>query len=269
MKPFTFTLRQEPPQRVDLSALTPDRLAGKSLAEIEKIEIGATRASTKVGDVFQLAEGDLKNVRYEGGSARFDLVGAKLLPEFSIHVEGDVGLQVGRLAKGGKITISGSAGAYAASGNEGAHIEIKGNVGEMLAAPLAGELAGMSGGRVVVRGKAGARAGDRLRRGILIIEGDAGDDLGSRLIAGTIVALGATSGRVGYLNKRGSLVLAKRPEIGSTYVDCGAHAFTFARLFSRALKADSEAAAAVLSGKLQRYGGDTAVYGKGEILTPV
>ena len=52
MKPFTFTLRQEPSQRVDLSALTPDRLAGKSVAEIEEIEIGVTRVSTKVGDVF-------------------------------------------------------------------------------------------------------------------------------------------------------------------------------------------------------------------------
>ncbi len=81
-------------------------------------------------------------------------------------------------------------------------------------------------------------------------------------------ALGKTSGRVGYLNKRGSLVLAKRPEIGPTYIDCGAHVLTFARLFARGLKADSEAAAAVLSAKLQRYGGDTAVYGKGEILTP-
>ncbi len=268
MKPFTFTLRQEPPQRVDLSALTPDRLAGKSLAEIEKIELGTTRASTKVADLFKLGEGDLKSLRYEGGSARFDRLGAKLLPGFSIHVEGDVGLELGRLAKGGAITVSGGAGAYAASGNAGAHIEIKGDAGEMLAGPLAGELAGMSGGRVVVRGKVGARAGDRLRRGILIIEGDAGDDLGSRFIAGTIIALGKTSGRVGYLNKRGSIILAKRPELSPTYIDCGPHVLTFARLFARSLKADSGAAAALLSGRLQRFGGDTAVYGKGEILTP-
>lgn len=268
MTPFTFTLRQEPPQRVDLSALTPDRLAGKSVAEIEKIEIGTTRASTKVGDLFKVSEGDLKNLRYEGGSARFDLVGAKLLPEFSIHVEGDVGLQLGRLATGGRITVSGNAGAYAASGNAGAHIEIKGDVGELLAAPLAGELAGMSGGRVVVRGNAGARAGDRLRRGILIIEGNAGEDLGSRVIAGTIIVLGETVGRVGYLNRRGSLVLAKRKDFGPTYLDCGAHLFTFARLFSRSLRADSAGASALLSGRLQRFGGDTAVYGKGEILTP-
>lgn len=268
MKPFTFTLRQEPPQRVDLSALTPDRLAGKSLAEIEKIEIGTTRASTKVGDLFTLAEGDLKTTRYEGGSARFDRLGAKLLPGFSIHVEGDVGAELGRLATGGRITVTGAAGVYAASGNAGALIEIKGDAGDMLAGPLAGELAGMSGGRVIVRGKVGARAGDRLRRGILIIEGDAGDDLGSRFIAGTIIALGKTSGRVGYLNKRGSIILAKRPELSSTYVDCGSHVFTFAGLFARSLKADSAAAATFLSGKLRRFGGDTAVYGKGEILTP-
>jgi len=269
VKPFTFTLRQEPPQRVDLSPLTPDRLAGRSVADIEKIEIGTTRASTRVGDVFKVAEGDLKNLRYEGGSARFDLVGAKLLPDFSLHVEGDVGAQLGRLAGGGRITVSGNAGAYAASGNIGAHIEIRGNAGEMLTGPLAGELAGMSGGRVVVRGSAGARAGDRLRRGIIIIEGDAGDDLGSRVIAGTIVVLGKTSGRIGYLNKRGSLILAQRPELGPTYIDCGAHELTFARLFARSLKDDSAAAATLLSRKLQRFGGDTAVYGKGEILTPL
>ena len=56
MKPFTFTLRQEPPQRVDLSALTPDRLAGKSVAQIEEIELGVTRISTKVGDLFKVSK---------------------------------------------------------------------------------------------------------------------------------------------------------------------------------------------------------------------
>ena len=109
---------------------------------------------------------------------------------------------------------------------------------------------------------------DRLRRGILIIEGDAGDDLGSRFIAGTIIALGKTPGRVGYLNKRGSIVLAKRPDLPPTYVDCGPQNLTFAKLYARGLKADSAGAAAVLSGRLRRFGGDTSVYGKGEILTP-
>lgn len=269
MTALTFTLRNEPPQRVDLSVLTPDRLAGLSAGAIEEIEIGTTRASTKVGDVFKVAAGDVRNTRYEGGSARFDQLGAKLLPDFSIHVEGDVGAQLGRLAKGGRITVTGSAGPYAASGNAGATIEIRGDAGDFLAGPLAGELAGMSGGRVIVRGNVGARAGDRLRRGILVIEGDAGEDLGSRLIAGTIILLGEARGRVGYLNKRGSLVFGKRRDFGHTYIDCGPQELTFAKVFARSLKDDSPGAAAVLGQKLQRYGGDTAVFGKGEILTPV
>jgi formylmethanofuran dehydrogenase subunit C len=268
VKPFTFTLRQEPPQRVDLSPLTPDRLAGKSIAQIEEIEIGVTRISTKVGDLFKISEGDLKSLRYEGGSSRFDLLGAKLLPGFEIHVVGDVGAQCGRLAKGGKITVAGSAGPHAASGNLGADMEIKRDAGDFLAGPLAGELAGMAGGRIIVRGRAGARAGDRLRRGIIVIEGDAGEDLGARVIAGTIFVLGEAKGRIGYLNKRGSIVLARAGCFGPTYVDCGVQELTFARLLARSLKNHSAPAADLLSRKLRRYGGDTAVYGKGEILTP-
>ena len=269
MKPFILKLRQEPPQRVDLSVLTPDRLAGLSPVQIEKIEIGVTKISTKAGDIFDIVPGDLKNLRYEGGSSRFDLIGAKLLPEFSIHVDGDVGAQLGRLARGGRITVTGSAGPYAASGNLGAEIEIARDVGDFLAAPLAGELSGMAGGRVIIRGSVGSRAGDRLRRGVIVIEQSAGEDLGSRLIAGTIIVLGATLGRVGYLNKRGSLVLAQRKDFGPTYLDCGAHQLTYAGLLGRSLVSVSSGAARLLSCKLRRYGGDTSVYGKGEILTPL
>ncbi len=268
MKPFVFTLRQEPAHRVDLSGLAPDRISGRSAAEIEKIEIGTTKTVIRVGDVFRVDTGDPGVVRFEGGSSRFDLVGSRLLPDHSVHVVGDVGAQLGRLAKGGRITVTGSAGAYAASGNAGALIEIGGDVGSFLAAPLAGELGGMSGGRVIVRGNAGMRAGDRLRRGVIVIEGEAGENLGSRMIAGSVVALGAVKGRIGYLNRRGSIVLAKACDPGPTYIDCGSHNLTYAGLLARSLRSDSPRAAAVLLCKLRRYGGDTAVYGKGEILTP-
>jgi formylmethanofuran dehydrogenase subunit C len=268
VKPLTFTLRHEPQQRLDLSALTPDRLVRRSAKEIESIEIGTTRVSVKVGDVFKLRLGDATSILYEGGSERFDLVGAKLLPGFEIHVEGDVGSQLGRSARGGSIVVEGDAGPYVASQNAGADIEILGDAGDFIAAPLAGEIAGMSGGRVVVRGNAGERAGDRLRRGLIIIEGDAGDDLGGRVIAGTIILLGEAYGRVGYLNKRGTIVLPEQYELGPTYVDCGAHHFGFARVYAKSLTDVSRGASRLLGAKLQRFAGDTAVFGKGEILTP-
>jgi len=268
VKPFIFTLRQEPNQRLDLSVLTPDKLLGRTLKEIEAIEIGTTRLPVTVGDIFKLRAGDVHALHYEGGSERFDRLGAKLLPGYEIHVEGDVGAELGRSALGGSITVVGDVGVYAASQNAGARIEIVGHADDFLAAPLAGELTGMSGGKVIVRGSVGVRCGDRLRRGIIIVEGDAGEDLGSRLIAGTIFALHAVEGRVGYLNKRGTIVLAQPYELGPTYVDCGAHHLNFARLFAKSLGEDSRKAATVLKQKLQRWGGDTAVYGKGEILTP-
>ena len=121
----------------------------------------------------------------------------------------------------------------------------------------------------MIRGSVGSRAGDRLRRGVIVIEGSVGEDLGSRLIAGTIVVLGATLGRVGYLNKRGSLILAQRKDFGPTYLDCGVHHLTYIGLLSRSLAPVSSGATRLLSGKLRRYGGDTSVYGKGEILTPI
>jgi formylmethanofuran dehydrogenase subunit C len=269
VKPLLLALRREPEQRLDLSHLTPDRLVGRTQKEIESIEIGTTKIGLKVGDIFKVRPGDAQKLHYEGGSARFDLLGAKLLAGFSIHVDGDVGAQLGRNAQGGKIKVSGDAGPYAASGMTGGHIEIEGDAGDFLAGPLAGEIAGMAGGRVIVRGDVGARAGDRLRRGILIIEGNAGAELGARAIAGTIIALGKVKGRVGYLNKRATLALAEEGgDYGPTYVDCGAHNLAFTRLFARALADDSKRAARLLSQKLQRYAGDTAVYGKGEILAP-
>ena len=268
MKPLVLSLRSEPSQRLDLSKLTPDRLLKKSSKEIEAIDLATTKAAAKVGDVFRLRAGDPHELRFEGGSKRFDFLGAKLLAGYSMHIDGDVGMGLGRQAQGGEITVSGDAGAYVASGMTGGRIEIDGDAGDFLCAPFAGELAGMAGGRLIVRGSVGQRAGDRLRRGIIVIEGDAGADLGSRAIAGTIVLLGEAAGRLGYLNKRASLVLAQRRDFGPTYVDCGAHHLAFAKLFARALNEDSRRAARLLAQRLQRYAGDTAVYGKGEILTP-
>ncbi len=80
--------------------------------------------------------------------------------------------------------------------------------------------------------------------------GDAGEDLGSRLIAGSIVVLGAAKGRVGYLNRRGSIVLANARDLGPTYIDCGAHILTFAGLFARSLRTDSPRAANGAGGQI-------------------
>ena len=87
---LVFTLKQEPDQRLDLSPLVPHRLEGKSTAEIAAIELQTTRETRTVGDVFDVKAGGVEAIRFEGGSARFDNIGADL-KSGEITLEGEAG----------------------------------------------------------------------------------------------------------------------------------------------------------------------------------
>jgi formylmethanofuran dehydrogenase subunit C len=172
MSAMVLTLREEPPQRCDLSALTPDRLSEAS-QPVERIEIQTTRHRLQVGDVFDVKAGDPADIRIEGGSERFDFVGHGM-SRGRIGVIGDLGQQAGRTMRGGAIVVEGSVGRLAGSGMSGGRIEVSGDAGDLIGAPLPGEPAGMRGGIVRVKGNAGERAGDRMRRGLIVVEGKAG-----------------------------------------------------------------------------------------------
>jgi formylmethanofuran dehydrogenase subunit C len=215
--------------------------------------------------VFLIRAGDVTALRFDGGSERLDNIGEGLAPG-SIEVEGRVGKAAGRNMSGGRLTIAGDAGPFAGSGMSGGHLVISGNAGDFLAAPFPGEMQGLRGGLIVVRGRAGERAGDRMRRGIIVVEKGAGDYAGGRMIAGTLIVLGPTGRLPGYLMRRGSLFLAEEPSLSPTFLPCGAFPFGFTRLFADHLKAESRAAARLLRGSFERYAGDMAVLGKGEIL---
>jgi formylmethanofuran dehydrogenase subunit C len=265
VKPFTFTLRGEPDQRLDCSPLVPHRLTGLGAAEIANMPLNTTRQKITAGDVFRIRVGDLTALRFEGGSERLDNVGEGLATGI-IEVEGSVGKAAGRNMSGGRLTIGGDAGPFAGSGLAGGHIEIAGNAGDFLGGPFPGEMRGMRDGLIVVRGSAGERAGDRMRRGIVVIEEGAGDYAGSRMIAGTLIVLGPTGRLPGYLMRRGSLFLGEKPALSPTFLPCGTFPFGFTRILADHLKSQSRAAARLLKGSFERYAGDTAVLGKGEVL---
>jgi formylmethanofuran dehydrogenase subunit C len=264
VKPFTFILRGEPDQRLDCAPLVPERLAGLSTAEIARLPLNTTRKKITTGEMFRIRAGDLTSLRLEGGSERLDNIGEGLAAG-SIEVEGHVGKAAGRHMSGGRLTIAGDAGPFAGSGMSGGRLEISGNAGDFLAAPFPGEIQGLRGGLVVVRGQAGERAGDRMRRGIIVIEKGTGDYAGSRMIAGTLIVMGSTGRLPGYLMRRGSLFLAEQVSLSPTFLPCGAFPFGFTRLFADHLKAESRAAARLLRGSFERYAGDMAVLGKGEV----
>jgi formylmethanofuran dehydrogenase subunit C len=268
MKPLVLAMRSSPEERLDLSPLVPHRLAGKTAAEIGKLELQTGRHRIMVGDVFRLSGGDATHIRIEGATDRLDQIGQEMAGG-EIVVDGDVGNQAGRLMRAGRLSITGNAGHWTASGMRGGYVEIAGTTGDRLGGPLAGETAGMRGGVVVVRGDAGERVGDRLRRGTIIVEGRAGAHAGSRMIAGTLV-LRRRAGRLpGYLMRRGTIVLAGGCEqLSPTFLDCGVHDLVAIRLMAAFVKEHSRTAAAALRRPLRRFAGDMAVVGKGEILWP-
>jgi len=265
MKPLVLAMRSSPEERLDLSPLVPHRLAGKTTAEIGKLELQTGRRRITVGDVFRLSGGDATRIRIEGATDRLDQIGQDMAGG-EIVVEGDVGNQAGRLMRAGHLSIDGNAGHWTASGMRGGYVEIAGTAGDRLGGPLAGETAGMRGGVVVVRGDVGARAGDRLRRGTIIVEGRAADYAGSRMIAGTLVLRRGAGRLPGYLMRRGTIVLGETcEELSPTFVDCGPHDLVALRLMAAFVREHSAGAAAALRSPLRRLAGDMAVLGKGEI----
>jgi formylmethanofuran dehydrogenase subunit C len=262
---LVLTLRERPEQRLDLSPLVPHLLAGKTAKDIESIELQTTRVRVTVGDAFQLRKGDVQHIRIEGACDRLDQVGANMTGG-DIDVVGDVGIQAGRLMSGGRLTIRGNAGHWAASGMKNGFVEIRGSAGDRLGGPLAGDVAGMRGGVVIVRRNAGGRAADRLRRGTIIIEGNAGDYAGGRMIAGTLIVRGAAGALPGYLMSRGTIVLGQgAASLSPTFADCGVHSLVAMRLMADFIKPYGKSTASLLGRSLRRMAGDMAVSGHGEL----
>ena len=120
-----------------------------------------------------------------------------------------------------------------------------------------------------MRGDAGPRAGDRLRRGFILIEGRAGAYAGSRMIAGTLAIGGEAGDLPGYLMGRGTILLGRGATLFSpTFGDCGEHDLVAARLLANYVAQASAKLARLFRRPLRRLAGDLAALGKGEILLP-
>ncbi|MDX3924542.1 MAG: formylmethanofuran dehydrogenase subunit C [Shinella sp.] len=266
MKPLTFTLRAAPEERLDLSVLIPEKLRGFSASQIASLPIGTSRFPATVGDLFRQKGTDFSDIVFEGGSSRFDFLGEGMAAG-RIRMIGDVGIRAGRRLAGGTILIEGDAGPEVGSGMKGGRIEISGNAGDGIGAPTAGEVTGMAGGLIVVRGRAGHRAGERMRRGIIVVLKGCGDYAGLNMVAGTIAATGRIGRYPGHLMRRGSLLFERRPiELSPTFSDCGRVDIAFPEMFDRYLIAEKILDRPLLGARPLRYGGDNAVFGKGEIM---
>lgn len=268
MSALTLHLRARPPARVDMSGVTPERLAEAGVRGVAALRVWCGREQPALGDLFDVSGDDPASMVISGGCDRLDHVGAGM-GTGSLRVEGDVGHYLASHMRGGSLQVSGGCGALACTAMRGGEVIIDGDAGDSLGGPRAGERRGMSGGLVLVRGNAGARVGERMRRGTVLVEGDVGPACASRMIAGTLAVLGAVGDGCGGGMLRGTLLLANQPaSLPPTFQGPLAFDAGFLPLLTRSL-ASLEGPFGRLPGKpgsAQRHLGDRAVGGLGEVL---
>ena len=266
MSGWVLRLRQAPALRVDLRGVTPRALAGLGRTEVERTSVGYGNSLVALAEWFQVEPGADDCLRFEADLARFDRVGWQM-DGGRLIVAGSVGDYVGACMRAGAIDVGGGAGALAACEMAGGSLTIGGHVGDFAASTLPGSMDGMRGGTLVVKGSAGARFGDRMRRGSALVFGNAGDFLASRLVAGTIAIGGSAGAHPGYGMRRGSLVFAgAAPAVSPTFVPAIADAPVFWQLLARDLARHGGVFAALPARRIERWLGDVASGGKGEMI---
>jgi len=118
-----------------------------------------------------------------------------------------------------------------------------------------------------VRGRAGTRLADRMRRGTVVLHGDAGDFAASRMVAGTLAIGGGCGAHAGWGMRRGSVVFAgSAPAVASTFADVASDADVFWQLLARDLARFGPPFSELKHRRVTRFAGDLAVQGKGELL---
>jgi formylmethanofuran dehydrogenase subunit C len=268
MSLLSFTLRNAPPARLDLSGLTPAKLAGVSTYDVARIVVGKDRDQATIGDVFDVSgalDGNTGLMVFAGCNGLMDGVGDGL-DGGHIIVEGDVGAHAGRDMKKGRLDIRGSTGAYLGAGMKGGLITVAKNAGEFVGGALTGDKNGMAGGTIVIDGDVGERAGDRMRRGTIIARGSFGAQAGSRMLGGTLWSEKGFGLNPGSLLRRGTLIAPKFDAIPATFADCGRHDLTILRIMSRyMIETLGTLAPKPLPPMVRRYAGDLSTAGKGEI----
>jgi formylmethanofuran dehydrogenase subunit C len=252
--------------------LRPDRLAGLSRTELERIQLRVGSGQELIPALFSISgEPDGETLHLEGSLENVREVG-RGMKHGRLEVAGNLGSYAGAEMQGGVMTVAGSAGPGAGVAMAGGVLQIGGMAGDYVGGPWPGETVGMRGGIIVVDGGAGEAAAHRMRRGLLLIHGPTGAGLGWGMIAGTVILTGDWPDAVGIGMRRGSIITTNptsQHNLTAGFMPAGRQWPGFLALYLRALQAHSIPCtdlASHVGSAFDRYNGDRLVSGQGEIL---
>lgn len=218
MREITLTIKRELHLPIEASEISPEKLAGKSMKEIEDIKMWEGNRRVALADIFKVTEktggsGEEITIKVVGNAAKVRKIGYRT-SSGSIIIEGNAGMYAGEEMSGGSIFVTGDAGSWLGTKMKGGQIEVKGNAGDYVGAGYRGTTLGMKGGSILIHGDAGQEVGCWMTDGTIRIKGNVGLLPGIHMRNGTICIEGNCDGRAGGQMRGGKIMIfGKTPSV--------------------------------------------------------
>ncbi|MGV9173393.1 MAG: formylmethanofuran dehydrogenase subunit C [Promethearchaeia archaeon] len=217
MAEIKLKLKKQPEFPLEVDCISPDNFAGKSIDEMQKLEVYHGNEELTLGDYFDLSgesagDADTIKIIVEGDLSNVKRIGEKMSAG-EIEINGDVGMHVGNQMSGGKILVNGNADDWAGAMLKGGELEITGDAGNYVGAAYRGFWKGMEDGVIKVKGKIGneamlwARSSKGKKQFPMLYCGGANSFLGIHNHGGTIIVNGDVDRCTGADQAWGSIIV--------------------------------------------------------------
>ena len=251
---------------VEAGCVSPEVFEGKSERELAELEVLWGNKRKRLGDLFEIEGDGSEEIKMEGDLSKVKHIGARM-GKGNISIKGDVGMHLGREMRGGEISVNGNVGDWLGAEMSGGFIKINGSAGNLAGSAYRGSKVGMRGGTIWIEGNAGREVGELMRRGTILVRGNIGEFAGTLMTGGTIVCMGKVGARAGAGMDRGTIIAFNPLELLPTFKYSCTFSPTFLRAFLRNLVGlGFPVSKEHVEGFYDRYNGDLAALGKGEIL---
>jgi formylmethanofuran dehydrogenase subunit C len=261
-----LTLKTLPHVPLEAEVLTPDLIAPLGFDEVRALPVVLGKRQHRLDEFFEVEGPGSEELEIRGDVGRVKWIG-RGMTRGRIAIKGNAGMHLGAYMKGGMIEVTGNASDWVGAEMRGGVIHIRGDAGGQVGAAYRGSLSGMDGGTILIEGSAGIEVGMRMHRGIIAVRGRVRDFAGLQMKGGTIVLMGGAEIRTGAWMVRGTIVALTSVRLLPTFSFACEYNPVFLRLYAKYLQEYGfRIPVEVTEGSYQRYTGDAAVPGKGEIL---
>ncbi len=260
-----LTVKEQPSVPLEAESISPDVTATLTHDAIRALPVYLGKRQCRLEQFFAIEGEASDEIELHGDAAKVKWIG-KEMSRGRIKIVGNAGMHLGSAMTGGTIEVTGNASDWVGAEMKDGLIRIAGNSGGQVGAAYRGSLAGMAGGAILIGGSAGLEVGMRMKRGVIVVGGLARDFVGLQMKGGTIFLMSGAEIRTGAWMFRGTIVSFRPLKLLPTFAYASSYNPAFLRLYARYLaNLGCSIPHAVEDGVFQRYAGDAAVPGKGEI----